>query len=207
MGEPVSFRGTIPIIGAVNVKNGEILNPLENEVYTPPAIVVIDGSKCPQRIPQRRQRTPIYIVMCPENERETRTSGSSQKIDTEEKNKSFETVDKNKDNEISKDEFEQYFIQNYERNLGIRFANSNDPELAKAKKMAENIFNALKEKGKNTISKERFDKIIDYYDKASDGVKDGKIDVVYLQTDMEKFAREGKDAKISNGKTLEDLLA
>lgn len=227
MGNPNCINGSYPVIGAVNC--GELMTPdnrrLNNQIpiiYARPCenlpqnnypcrpqIMVVPGCQCRAR-QQINQTPPIIVVVCPDstkNKQKSQNSPFSEKIDKEKKEETFKTIDKNNDGSISKEEFEQYFVQHIERNTGIRFTNTNDPELAKAKKMAENVFDAIKDKGKNKISKERFDKIIDYYDKASDGKKDGKINLLYLYKDLEKLAYEGKDTKLSDGKTLEELIA
>lgn len=179
-----------------------------------------------------------------------RTSIQSEQTSISKMRALFTAVDKkDKNGNIDLEEFTLYYIQQKERE-GKRFTNPNDPELAKLRGEAKNIFDALSEDGEiaktklkegvivgsdgkyykkgwfggmvevdpkdaviiqkeneKVITRKRFQKIVSYYDSASDGKRDGKIDLKYLREDLERFAKEGKDAKISAGKTLNELLA
>ena len=182
----------------------------------PQVIIINNGGQQPQvtTLPQvvtkpqvvSQPQPQIIVINNDDKKADDTAKTSSSSEDVSKLEELFKNIDTDGKDGISKDEFVNYYVKEMERRNNTRYTNENDPDLAKVKKEAENLFEALKNPKENNITKDRFDKIVKYYDKASDGKADGKYDIAYLAKDVDKIIKEGKDAKISGGKTLEENL-
>lgn len=118
--------------------------------------------------------------------------------------KNFAAMDKDNSGDINFDEFLQYYVKEKENSTGKVFENTNSPEYAKTVQEAKNLFGAFAN-NVGVITKEQYQKILDYFDSA-DGKKGGKIDYNIMQRDLAKLRENGKDAIISGGKKLYELM-
>ncbi|MBQ7449983.1 hypothetical protein IJS77_01085 [bacterium] len=120
----------------------------------------------------------------------------------------FNAADVNGDKTVTLDEYKEYYAARVARETGKTF-DKNDAELAKIYKEAENVFNAIAEidaaTGELTLSKDRFDKIVKYYD-SKDGEADGKINESSIVKDIDAVKGKGGTITTATGKSLEEVL-
>ena len=116
---------------------------------------------------------------------------------------SLSDIDYNNDEKIQKDEFENFYVKQRENNNGIRYTNPVSPELAKIRKEAENIYNAIKGNNEN-INNDCYSAFIDIIDET-----DGILDKKYYQSDAQNLINKVKNqpnSVIKDNKSLFQLI-
>ena len=115
----------------------------------------------------------------------------------------FANIDSSGNGKISRAEYQNYYMRQREMEAG-EIIDKNHADYKKYKKEANNMFNALSNDG--YISQKRFQKMLNVFDRHSDGTKDGYIDNTYMKASLEKIKEQGSSAEILNGKTLRQLI-
>ncbi len=118
-------------------------------------------------------------------------------------NSSFDGLDMDGDNNISREEYEFNYLRQKEREQG-GFIDPRSKDYQVYKREANRMFDAISQDGQS-ITKHRYQSLMKLFDKA-DGAKDGVIDGRFAQEAFDLIKRRGPEARLTGGRTLRELL-